>query len=416
MMGTLKGKFFLIAFVSFLLCSMFLFYSIYRILHIDDLVEHDKRFFIPATKELSYLEALFQSYQLEINKMISQPAKYDPYDIQNNPLKSQIDEKIELMSRMTYSFSSRYDIDDAGKYMEMFDNISKSFRNYNISATAILSAFSKDNRSNNQGFLNISEFVSIIRKSEDGILLDINNLSYDWSQKVILGTTSLAKQFDSMTMILSILWILIAAVLIFFTLCARNLSSKIMAAASTVSKLRSGKFSPDDLVDHLPTSNDIEVFELLDGLSKLSNSVYDEAEGFRNRVNFLENENARNKVVATYTSAILNSIDTAILVTDDLLRISFVNEEFEKIWKIKRASVIDTEVVDLPFVRMVDGWKEALSKVVLSDAKRAEVSFKGEFKVSTKTKKKLDFKIMPLKSKSGKDILGTVSIMREIAK
>lgn len=415
-MGTFKGRFFLIAFISFLLCSVFLFYSIYRVSHIDDLVEQDKRFFIPASKELSYLEALFSSYQLETNKMISQPAKYDPYDIQNNPLKVQIDEKLELLSRMVYSFSSRYNVEDAAKHMDLLENISKSFRNYNVSATAVVEAFSKEDRSDNQGFINISEFVSIIRKSEDSIVRDLNSLSYDWGQKIVLGTKSLAKQFNSMTVILTILWIVLLLSLVLFAWYGRSLSDKVMAAAGALSKLISGRYSPNDLISRLPNAGDLETFELLDGVSKLSKSINDDAEGFRNRINFLENDNARNKVVATYTSAILNSLDTAILVTDDLLRVSFVNESFEKIWKIKRSSVIDAELVDLPFVRMVEGWKEALLKVVLSDTKDVEFNFKGEFKVSTKTKKKLEFKIMPLKTSSGKERLGTVSIMREIIK
>ncbi len=393
-----------------------MFYSIYRVSHIDSLVEQDKRFFIPANKELSYLEALFASYQLETNKMMSQPAKYDPYDIQNNPLKVQIDEKLELLSRMIYSFSSRYNMEDFAKNLDLIENISKSFRNYNVSATAIVEAFSKEARSDNQGFLNISEFVSIIRKSEDSIIRDINSLSHDWSQKIVLGSKSLARQFNSMTVILTILWIVLLLSMVLFAWYGKNLSDKIMAAAQALSKLLSGRYSPSDLISRLPNASDLEIFELLDGVSKLSKSISDDAEGFRNRINFLENDNARNKVVATYTSAILNSLDVAILVTDDLLRVSFVNESFEKIWKIKRSSVIDAELVDLPFVRMVEGWKDALSKVVLSETRDVGFNFKGEFKVSTKTKKKLEFKIMPLKSSSGKELLGTVSIMREITK
>jgi nitrogen fixation/metabolism regulation signal transduction histidine kinase len=415
-MGTFKGRFFLISLISFLLCSFFLFYSIYRVSHIDDLVEQDKRFFIPSNKELSYLEAMFRSYQLDVNKMISQPAKYDPYDIQNNPLKLEIDEKLELLSRMIYSFYSRYNIDEAAKHMDLVENISKSFRNYNVSASAVVEAFSEQNISVDKGFSNISEFVSIIRKSEDDILKAINDLSYDWNQKVVLGTKNLAKQFNGMTVVLTILWLVLLISLVAVAWYAKNLSDKIMFANTTLSKIATGRYSPIDIISHLPNASNFEVFELLNSISKLSNSIYDDMEGFKNRINFLENDNARNKVVATYTSSILNSIDTAILVTDDMLRVSFVNDEFEKIWKIKRSNLIDSELIDLPFVRMVGGWKEALSNVLLSDSKKTELSFKGNFKVSTKTKKNLEFRIMPLKTNSSKKILGTVSIMREITK
>ena len=196
---------------------------------------------------------------------------------------------------------------------------------------------------------------------------------------------------------------------------SKKISDYIFKVANSAARIRGDQFDPDDVSNNIPIVDEAELFDLADKITKLAKTVHDDSAGYVNRISFLENDNARQKIIATYTTSILNSINVPVMVTDSMLKVSFINAEFEKMWKIKKANIVDVDVADLPFMRMVDGWKDALSKVSLGDVKKPLLSFKGEFKVSSKTKRNLELQIMPLLDHNAKDILGTLTIVKELA-
>jgi hypothetical protein len=412
-MNTFRGRVLFVGSIAILFGSILLFYSIYRVNFLDDLIEKDKKFYVPMSRDVAGLEGLFQSYQMNINKMISEPAKYSVYDIQNSPLKSQIEGKIEKISQATANFYSTVNDQESKKYADSSDTINKSFRNYNLSAMAIVEAFTTEGKESNQEFVNINKFFTIIKDSETSIITGINSLADSMDEKIVLGSVNAHHHFNRVMAFLFILWAIYIGAMLAMIIYSKKVSSYLFKISGAMAKIKSGQFDPEEISNSIPLVDEAELFELADKVTRLAKTVHEESTGYRDRISYLENDNARQKIIATYTTSMINSINVAVMVTDSLLKVSFVNAEFERLWKIKKTSVVDVEITDLPFIRMVDGWKDALSKVILGDGKKSLMTFNGEYKVSSKAKKELEFQIMPLREQNAKDILGTLTIVRE---
>jgi transcriptional regulator with PAS, ATPase and Fis domain len=195
---------------------------------------------------------------------------------------------------------------------------------------------------------------------------------------------------------------------------SKKISNYISKVSVSTGKIKGNDFKLEDVSRGIPMYNETELFDLADKVTKLATTVHNDTSNYKDRILHLENDNAKHRVISTYTTSILNSINLPIMVTDSLLKVSFVNSEFEKLWKIKSSNVVDVDIVDLPFVRVVDGWQESLSKITRDEKKKDFITFKGEFRVSTKTKRRLEFQIMPLKDQKAREILGSLTIVKDL--
>ena len=214
--------------------------------------------------------------------------------------------------------------------------------------------------------------------------------------------------------LLFVLWVLDIVFIIGMVVYSKKVSNYIFMVTDCVSKIKDDQFTPDDISNNIPIHDEIELFELADKITHLAKTIHDDSSGYKDRIHYLEGDNTKHKIVSAYMSSIFNSIDVAVMSTDSLLKVSFVNAEFERLWKMKRSSVVDTDVADLPFIKMIKGWSDALSKTVMGDNKKEIITFKGEFKISTKTKRNLEFHVMPLKDQNTRDILGSLTVIREL--
>ncbi|MCX6112436.1 MAG: hypothetical protein NTY22_04015 [Proteobacteria bacterium] len=412
-MNTFRGRILFAGIIAILIGSILLFYSIYRVSILNSLTEEDKSFYMPVAREVAGLGGLFQSHQFNINKIISEPARYNIYDIQNNPLKDQIETEIEKISRVVVNFYSKSQDQDIKKYLDNIDSINKSFRDYNLAAIAIIQAFASENKQKDQGAISVEKFFTIIKDSEASISTSINVLADSFDEKITLGSVNIHHYFNTVIWLLFIIWVLDIVFIVWMLVYSGKVSNYLLSVSDSVSKIKGDQFNPEDISNSIPIYDENDLFELANKVTRLAKSVHEDTSGYKDRISYLENDNTRQKIIATYTTSILNSINVAVMVTDSLLKVSFINAEFEKMWKMKKNSVVDVDIMDLPFIKLIDDWKEALSKTNIGDSKKDMITFKGEFKISSKTKRNLEFQIMPLKDNSSRDIIGTMTIVRE---
>ncbi|MEI6092218.1 MAG: hypothetical protein WCQ47_00865 [bacterium] len=404
--------------IAILIGSFLLFYSMYRVSNLNGLIVKDKVFFIPLTKEVTELNGLFQSYQLNINKIASEPANYTVYQIQNSPLKALIESKIDKISQMITTFYTNNPDLEAKKYLNNIEQVKKSFKDYNVAIVAIVQGLKVEDVNKNQefAFVNIDKFYNIVKDADASVSTSINSIIASLDDSITTGSKDTSLRLGIVVKFLFFIWIIDVAFIFWMFIYIKKISSYIAKVASSVAKIDKNEFDIKDVTDSIPILSEKELFELGDKVTSLARNIYEGTNGFRNRISYVETDNTRQKIIANYTTAILNSMDTAVMVTDNLLKVSFVNAEFEKLWKVKNTSMVDVEIADLPFVRVVEGWHDSLSKIMLSDGKKDLISFSGEFRVSTKAKRNLELHIMPLRDQNPtRDMLGTVTIIRELA-
>jgi hypothetical protein len=110
----------------------------------------------------------------------------------------------------------------------------------------------------------------------------------------------------------------------------------------------------------------------------------------------------------------MNSLHDGVMITNDILKVSFVNLAFEKMWRVKRTTLLDKDAKELALINSVKGWKESLSKTLYSGVNSTKVvSIDVESKGSDKSSnKKLKMYIMPLKDLNAKEVTGTITIIK----
>jgi len=413
-MSTFRGRVLFAGIIAILMGSVLLFYSIYQVSILDNLTEKDKSFYVPISREVAALGGLFQSYRLNINKIVSEPTKYSTYEIQNSPLKSQIDMELEKISQTIVNFYSKDQEQETKKYLDNVDTISKLFRDYNVAAMAVVQALAQENQRKGQESVDVDKFVSIVKDSDSAILSSINGLTDTLDERVTLGSINTHRYFDIVMKLLFILWVLDIVFIIGMVVYSKKVSNYIFMITDCVSKIKDDQFSPEDISNNIPIHDEAELFELADKVTHLAKTIHDNASGYKDRIHYLEGDNNKHKIIAAYMSSIFNSVDMAVMTTDSLLKVSFVNGEFERLWKMKRASLVDTDIAALPFIKTISGWGNALSKTVMGNNKKDIITFKGEFKTSTKSKRNLEFHVMPLKDQNTRDILGSLTVIREL--
>lgn len=416
-MKSFRGRILFAGTIAVLIGSFLLFYSIYRVSSLDDLMIKDKVFFIPLTKEITELNGLYQSYEMNINKIASEPANYSVYQIQNSPLKALIEAKIDRILQMMNTFYAKNPHLDSKQYLDNMEQLKKSFKDYNVAIVAIVQGLKNEDFSKNQefAFVNIDKFYSIVKDADTSVSSAINSIITLLDDSVTIGSKNTSLHLGIVVKFLLFIWIIDVAFIVWMFIYGRKVTSYITKVSNAVAKIDKHEFDVNDATN-IPIRGEKELFELGDKVSKLAKNIHDGTSGYRDRISYVETDNTRQKIIATYTTSILNSMNVPVMVTDNLLKVSFVNAEFEKLWKVKKANMVDVEIADLPFVRVVEGWHDSLSKIMLSDGKKDLISFNGEFRVSTKAKRKLELHIMPLRDQNPtRDILGTVTIIRELA-
>lgn len=374
-------------------------YSYYKLNSIYSLIERNKLFEIPFSQSLSELKANFESYRFEVNKIVSAPTSYSSEDIKNSIFKTQTENQILKIQRM----AANYDM-----YSQKVGEADKAFKNYVIAAAAIVDAFSSSADMDSQREENIKSFSEIMKNNDAAFTTALSDLDNQVQQNMVLGTTVVRSYFSNAGF-----WILMLFIFMFLSFCAlyiyvSRVSNFVKAVNTSLEDIRDGHYNAEEISQNIPFASEMEFFELADKVTRLSSLIYNDVTLNKENISKLENEVLKLKTVTTYTTAILNSLDMGIMVTDSLLKVSFVNYEFEKFWRIKRSHVVDTVVEDLPFIRLIDGWKDALKSDKTS-------CFKSKYKLAGKKSKDVDFCVMPLKDTNGKGSIGTITITRPSA-
>jgi hypothetical protein len=394
--NSFKRKIILIGSVLLVLSALVSSYSYYKLNSIYGLIERNKIFEIPFSQSLSELKANFESYRFEVNKIVSAPTTYSAEDIKNSIFKTQTENQILKIQRM----AANYDM-----YSQKVEEADKAFKNYVVAAAAIVDAFSSSADMDSQKEENIKSFSEIMKNNDAAFTTALSELDNQVQQNMVLGTTVVRSYFANAGF-----WILMLFIFMFLSFCAlyiyvSRVSNFVKAVNTSLEDIRDGHYNAEEISQNIPFASEMEFFELADKVTRLSSLIYNDVTLNKENISKLENEVLKLKTVTTYTTAILNSLDMGIMVTDSLLKVSFVNYEFEKFWRIKRNHVVDTVVEDLPFIRLIDGWKDALKSGKTS-------CFKSKYKLAGKKSKDVDFCVMPLKDANGKASIGTITITR----
>lgn len=381
------------------LSALVSFYSYYKLNSIYSLIERNKIFEIPFSQSLSELKVNFDSYRFEVNKIVSAPTSYTSDDIKNSIFKMQTENQISKLQKM----SEKYPV-----YSTKLDEANKAFKNYFVAAAAIVDAFSSSADMDSQRAANINSFSDIMKSNEAAFTATLETLDVTVAKNMILGTSVVRSYFSNAG-----LWVWTLFIFMFFSFAAlyfyvTKVSVFIKAVNTSLEDIRDGHYSPDEISSNIPLTSEAEFFELADKVTRISSLIYNDININKESIKNLEDEILRLRTITTYTTSILNSLDSGIMVTDSLLRVSFVNYEFEKFWRIKRSAVVDSGVEDLPFIRLIDGWKEALTSGKTK-------YFTSSYKTTSKKSKNVDFCVMPLKDSTGKAAIGTITLTKPSA-
>jgi len=356
--------------------------------------------------QTSVMDGMLRSYEFEINRMISSPRSYLPAEVENNPLRSRIEEQLGDISSGLIACEGSYDA-----VAPMLDLIRNDIRGIDVSSSGLIEAFSSaDPR--NQNPINIGNFTSIIQSSQVQVLRHVSELKTVLSPRS--GSEKESSPFIGARMYL---WTLIVLCIVFCIIIlakSYSVSRYILKLNKAVFEMRDNDFSSKEISTEMIPSQEAELFELYDAVSSTAIRVDSELKEAKGRIYDLEDEISRHKLISSYTTAIINSLNDGVMVTNDILKVSFINAAFEKFWRIKRNSIIDQDARELPFIRLVKGWKEGLSKVLYSSLGNTKsISLEAEYKLSEKgSSKKVKLHILPLKDAEGKEIIGTVTITR----
>lgn len=381
------------------LSALVSFYSYYKLNSIYGVIERNKIFEIPFSQSLSELKANFDSYRFEVNKIVSSPTSYSSDDIKTSIFKIQTENQILKLQKMAETYPV---------YSTKLDEANKAFKNYFVAAAAIVDAFSTSADMDSQREANINSFSEIMKNNEAAFTTTLSDLDSTVANNMILGTSAVRSYFSSAgfwTWTLFIFMVLSFTALYFYV---TRVSNFIKAVNTSLEDIRDGHYSPEDISSNIPLVSEAEFFELADKVTRISSLIYNDLTINKDKVKNLEDDILRLRTITTYTTSILNSLDSGIMVTDNLLKVSFVNYEFEKFWRVKRSSVVDAGVEDLPFIRLIDGWKDALKSGKTK-------YFTSTYKTTGKKSKDVDFCVMPLKDSTGKESIGTITLTKPSA-
>jgi len=395
-MSSFRRKILTLGATLLVMSALVSFYSYYKMNSIYGLIERNKVFEIPFSAALSELKANYESYRFEVNKIVSAPTSYSSYDVKSSIFKTQTETQLLKVKDMAEKYEA---------YSKELDEANKNFKNYVVSAAAIVDAFSSSADMDSQKESNIKSFSEIMKTSDAAFTNTLLQLDSDVSQNMVLGTSAVHKYFASAgfwVWTLFILMLISFAALFFYV---SKVSNFVKAVNASLEDIRDGHYDADQIAENIPLVSEMEFFELADKVTRLSSLIYNDMTLNKDKIGNLEDEVVRLRTISSYTTAILNSIDSGIMVTDSLLKVSFVNYEFEKFWRVKKSSVIDTGVEDLPFIRLIEGWKDALKT-------GKTCYFKSKYKLPGKKSKEMDFCVMPLKDSNGKETIGTITLTR----
>jgi len=394
-----RKKILLISAVLLTLSALVSFYSYYKLNSIYGVIERNKIFEIPFSQSLSGLKANFDSYRFEVNKIVSAPTSYTSDDIKNSIFKIQTEAQISKLQKMSEAYPD---------YSSKIDEANKAFKNYFVAAAAIVDAFSASTDMDNQKETTINSFSQIMKDNEAAFTSTLENLDTTVGKNMILGSSAVRSYFSSAGFWVWSLFILM--VFSFGALCfyVTRVSNFIKAVNTSLEDIRDGHYHPEEISDNIPLTSDVEFFELADKVTRISSLIHNDLTLNKETVKNLEDDILRLRTITTYTTSILNSLDSGIMVTDNLLKVSFINQEFEKFWRVKRSSVVDSGVEDLPFIRLIDGWKDALKSGKIN-------YFTSTYKMTGKKSKDVNFCVMPLKDSTGQTSIGTITLTKPSA-
>jgi len=392
--------------VFLLLVSLFIGYISHQLNKTQAYMLGTPQCYYQVSDQTSFIEGLLNAYEFDVNGMIANPRSFVPSDVDNNPLRKTIEERLESLVVNSKSCETAYDAIGSD-----LDRLKKSLRDIAVATTGLIEAFSsKDPK--NQTLINVGNFTGIIQSSQVSATNYTSQIKKTLASKTSMGTK---KQFFTESrfalLVLMFVCIVFCAILV---IKSYMVSRFILGTKKAVLKINKDGFSAKDVSSSISTPKDAELFELYDSVTSIATMIENEFGEQKRKIYVLDDDLSRHKVISTYTTGIINALQDGIMVTDDLLKVSFINASFEKFWRVKRTSVIDQDAKELPFIRLVDGWKDGLSKALYSSLSGAKfVTFEGEYRLSEKaTAQKVTFYILPLKDERGKNIIGTVTVTR----
>ncbi len=390
--------------------SIFIAYTAYELNRTQSVIFGVPPCYNELLEESNFIGGLFNAYEYEVNKMIASPRSYSTSDIENNPLARRISEKTASIMMNSRSCAGAYDA--IGSELEL---LSKSLRDINLATGGLIEAFSSSDP-RNQDLLNVGSFTNIIQSAQLTITDNISQIKKVLASKNPLGSNKQLFEVSRAFLLILMLTCILFCVVILVK--SYRVSRYLLRLKEVLFKIKRGEVNTKELMSYVGDPVDSELFELYDSVSGISMMVEDYTKEQKERTYNLNDELSRYKVISTYTTSIINSLSDGVMVTDDILKVSFVNASFEKFWRVKRTSIIDQDAKELPFIRLVKGWKEALSKVLYSGVSGSKaISFEAEYRLSEKTSaKKVKFYILPLKDSQGKEIIGTVTLTRPVEK
>ncbi|MFH1223711.1 MAG: hypothetical protein V1647_05155, partial [Pseudomonadota bacterium] len=384
-MNTFRGKIRIFGSVFIFTVAALCLYLLYQVSYVGGINAQKKADYVLAIKDISAVKSYFEAYQFEVNKMISEPSKYSASGLSGTPLRKTVEIKLDAIGD---------------------DELKRIFKNYNVSAEAVLGVFA--DQSKVQNIEGINNFVEMLKVSSEGFSAQTDKMSAALETAINTSASDFDKNMSGMAMAVFIIAALCVAFVMLCFFYFRRSSIFIRKVSNAVLRMQNLNFNKSDISDAVPFINDEALFELSDRVTSLAGIVSDNMSWLKGHAKSLEDDAERGKLVATYMSSIMNSVDIGIMVTDNLLKVSFINSEFEKFWRIKRARIVDMDVDDLPFMRLVKGWKEALEKTLRIGS--TNVVTAGD---SKSRKSKALFSVAPLKSSDGKDVIGTITVMQK---
>lgn len=392
---------------AFLLCaSIFIGYTAYKLNSTQTALLGVPQCYYQLLDQTNVLDGLLNAYEYDVNGMIAAPTSYTTFSVENSPLRKRIEENLDLLTVNARSCADSYNA--VGSDLEL---LKKSLRDISVATSGLIEAFSSGDPKN-QSLVNVGNFTGIIQSAQVSASEYTRKIKSALTSKTPMG----AKKHLFVETRLA-LWMLMLVCIVFcFILLSKSyrVSRSIMRIKDAALKIKHSSFKSQDIISLMGNPHDAELFDLYDAVSSVALMMELDIQEQKQRIYDLDDELSRHKVISTYTTAIINSLNDGIMVTDDLLKVSFVNASFEKFWRVKRSSLVDQDAKELPFIRLVKGWKDGLSKALYSGlAGSKPVTFEAEYRLSEKNStRKVKFYILPLKDSKGKEIIGTVTITR----
>jgi PAS domain-containing protein len=357
-------------------------------------------------EDVSSLEGGMDAYEISINQIILAPNSVLPIEVKNDPLKLRLEANLDSSIKDARScFSEDMSI------IEDLELIKKGLFDVEGSAAELVEAFSMAGPRGNVN-IDIEDFSSRIQESQRSIAANIQKIK----DKLHSSLPQDNKQ-SSLTGVRMFLLVLIMLFIVYgFIVLSKSyrVSRYLLRLNGAIFRMRDNDFSSKEISTELNPVNDSELFELYDAVSSTAIKMDTELMDAKKNLDVLGDELSRYKAVSKYMTDIMNSLHDGIMITNDILKVSFVNLAFEKMWRVKRTTLLDKDAKELALINSVKGWKEALSKTLYAGVNSAKVvSIDVESKGSDKSSnKKLKMYIMPLKDLNAKEVTGTITIIK----